>query len=261
MKIFETRIFPNGRRHFSVCGIKVASWHGCPPRVALDSYGANNTVDIPGKNIAARVYIYGNNNTIQIGESIRGGKLNIHIRGNNNKIHIMPSDELVKLDISIGNHMEISNSEIFIDEHACIVGIEILVEQHHCKMHVGKNCLMSKDILFRLGEIPHLVFDAKTHEYVDTPAELTIGDHVWIGAGATLLKKVKIGNDCIVGTRAVVTKEFNENNVLLAGNPAQIKRRDVYWVGAYRVFRPNELEYKKSYEKYIGKFGEPSNLS
>ena len=90
---------------------------------------------------------------------------------------------------------------------------------------------------------------------------MIIGDHVWIGAGATLLKKTKIGNNCVVATRAVVTKDFSENNVMLARNPAQIKRKDVYWVASYGNFKPDEKEYQKKYKEYIIRFGEPSNLS
>ena len=260
MKIFRKEKLENGRRHIYFCGVKIASYKCKDKRLDIIKNGKNNVVDIDDTNLKGRVYIYGNNNNVMIEKSKRGGHLNIHIRGNNNKIHILQSDELQSLNISIGNYMEISNSEIFIDDGACIVNIEVLIEQHHCKLHVGKNCLMSRDILFRLGEIPHLVFDSKTKEYVDTPNNLIIGDHVWIGRGVTLLKKAKIGNDCIIGTQAVVTKEIPENNVMIAGNPAVIKRRNVYWVGAYSCFNQQEHEYKEKYEQYIKQFGNPSNL-
>lgn len=251
MKIFRKKILSNGRRHIYLFGIKIATIKG--PKHALIDNGINNTVDIKGKNIKSICDIRGNNNIIRIDESLRGGNIKISIHGNNNKIHIKPSSELHDVDIHIGNFIEINNSEIFIDEKVCIVNIQILIEQHNCKLHIGKRCLMSRDILFRLGEMPHLVFDSKTKEYVDTPAELKIGDHVWIGAGATLLKKTHIGNNCIVGTHAVITKEFDEDNVLLAGNPASIKRRNVYWIGSESEFTKDEQEYKKNYEHYLSK--------
>lgn len=260
MNIFKKVRFKNGRRHIYFLGIKVFSYRKKQKNIILNA-GENNQIDIDNETIRARVAIYGNNNKITVGKSVRGGKLNIHIRGNNNKIHIMPSSEMQSVYINIGNHVEISNSEIFIDEGACIVAIEILVEQHHCKLHVGKRCLMSKDILFRLGEIPHLVFDSETHEYVDTPHDLIIGDHVWIGAGATILKKARIGNDCIVATKAVVTKEMPGNNVMIAGNPAQVKRKNVYWIASWHNIRPEETAYKEKYEQYIKQYGEPSNIS
>jgi len=48
-----------------------------------------------------------------------------------------------------------------------------------------------------------------------------IGDDVWIGAGARILKGVSIGDRSIVGTGAVVTKSIPPD-VIVAGNPAQV---------------------------------------
>ncbi|MBO7053201.1 MAG: hypothetical protein J6W27_02085 [Alphaproteobacteria bacterium] len=249
MKIFRKKILSNGRRRIYLFGMKIATFKG--PRHSVFTKGVNNKVDVNSKNIKSVCNIYGNNNVVNIEESLRGGNVNIFIRGNNNKIHIKPSSELHDLNISIGNFVEINDSEIFIDAKVCIVGVEILIEQHKCKLHIGKRCLISKEVLFRLGEVPHLVFDSKTKEYVDTPAELVVGDHVWIGKGVVLLKKTKIGDNCIVGTNAVVTKEFGENNVLLAGNPASIKRKNVYWVGSDSEFTKDEQEYKNKYYEYL----------
>lgn len=46
------------------------------------------------------------------------------------------------------------------------------------------------------------------------------GQHCYLGAGAKILIGVHIGNHTIVGANAVVTKSFDEENVVLAGVPA-----------------------------------------
>lgn len=56
-----------------------------------------------------------------------------------------------------------------------------------------------------------------------------IGDHVWIGAGAIILPGVEIPGGCIVAAGSIVTKSVSESNVLLAGSPARIVKRDVSW--------------------------------
>jgi acetyltransferase-like isoleucine patch superfamily enzyme len=56
--------------------------------------------------------------------------------------------------------------------------------------------------------------------------ELAIADRCYIGARATLLY-CKIPSDSVVGAGAVVTKDFSTEGpgLLLAGNPAEIKKR------------------------------------
>ncbi|ORX53783.1 bacterial transferase hexapeptide repeat protein [Piromyces finnis] len=51
-----------------------------------------------------------------------------------------------------------------------------------------------------------------------------IKKNCWIGAGATILPGVTIGENSVVGAGSVVTKDV-EDNVIVAGNPARIIRR------------------------------------
>lgn len=48
-----------------------------------------------------------------------------------------------------------------------------------------------------------------------------IGDNVWIGPGAKIFGKIKIGNNIAIGANAVVNKSFTENNITIAGIPAR----------------------------------------
>lgn len=51
--------------------------------------------------------------------------------------------------------------------------------------------------------------------------EIVLGKDVWIGAHATLLPGVELGDGCIVGSNAVVTKGFEKDSVI-AGVPAKL---------------------------------------
>ncbi len=53
---------------------------------------------------------------------------------------------------------------------------------------------------------------------------ITIGDDVWIGAGAIVLPGVTIGSGTTIGAGSVVTRSV-PSNVVAAGNPARIIRR------------------------------------
>ena len=47
-----------------------------------------------------------------------------------------------------------------------------------------------------------------------------IGKNVWIGAGATILPGVTVGDNAVVGAASVVTKDVAPNTIV-AGNPAR----------------------------------------
>jgi acetyltransferase-like isoleucine patch superfamily enzyme len=48
-----------------------------------------------------------------------------------------------------------------------------------------------------------------------------IGDNVWIGMNAVILKGVTIGDNSVVAAGAVVTKSIAPNTIV-AGNPAVV---------------------------------------
>lgn len=60
----------------------------------------------------------------------------------------------------------------------------------------------------------------QTH-YPITSAPITIGDDVWIGAGAMILPGVTIGHKCVIGAGSLVKEDVADNTVV-AGNPAKM---------------------------------------
>ena len=58
---------------------------------------------------------------------------------------------------------------------------------------------------------------------------MDIGRHVWVGAGATILKNAVVADECIIGWGSVVSGRFGDSHSVLAGNPARKVRGGVYW--------------------------------
>lgn len=67
----------------------------------------------------------------------------------------------------------------------------------------------------------HTLYDRTQRAATATPVH--IGDNVWLGDHATVLKGVSIGDNSVVAARAVVTRDVPAN-VIVAGNPARVVR-------------------------------------
>ena len=57
---------------------------------------------------------------------------------------------------------------------------------------------------------------------------MNIGNHVWIGAKAMIMKGVNIGDGAIIAAGAVVTKDVPAR-CLVAGVPAKVIKTDIEW--------------------------------
>ena len=84
---------------------------------------------------------------------------------------------------------------------------------------LGDNVYISVGASFVCHDGATLPF-RKIDPTLDLAAEISVGNDVFIGAGAVLLPGVKIGNNCIVGAHAVVTRDVADG-CIVAGSPAR----------------------------------------
>lgn len=70
------------------------------------------------------------------------------------------------------------------------------------------------------------------------PEAPQIGDNVYIGPGAILFGNIKIANNVTVGANATVNKDCLEENVVIAGSPAHVVKREMpNWTEFNKIFK------------------------
>lgn len=118
------------------------------------------------------------------------------------------------------------------------------------KISIGNNVITAPNVSFItgnhrydiVGKCMNEISDAEKRDNDDV--DIIIGNDVWIGTGAIILKGVNIGDGAIVGAGAVVTKSVKPYSIV-GGNPAKLLK---YRFTAEEQATHNDY-LRKKYEK------------
>lgn len=114
---------------------------------------------------------------------------------------------------------------------------------HNCSLHIadavtiGEHCLIAGGVRISDND-GHPLDPIRRRRNEAMPREairaVSIGDDVWIGAGAQVLKGVAIGDRSVVGAGAIVARDV-PSDVVVAGNPARIVKRLTIEAGSHNL--------------------------
>lgn len=153
--------------------------------------------------------------------------------------HCLPSDKKKQCEIL---------SELFnCDAHSinieapffCDYGIHISLGEnvfinHNCvfldcaSIKIGSNVFIAPNVGIYTASHPINPLERNRGDEFAKP--ITIKDNVWIGGGVQIIPGVTIGENCVIGTGSVVTKDIPANTIAV-GNPCKpirnIELRDI----------------------------------
>ena len=117
--------------------------------------------------------------------------------------------------IRVTKNSKLTIGRTFINENVQITCGESLT--------IGDCCAIGRDVIIRS-------FDGHMLDLPDyaISKKVAIGNHVWIGQGATIMKGVNVGSDSVIAASALVTKDV-EPMTIVGGNPAKVIKTDVKW--------------------------------
>lgn len=121
-----------------------------------------------------------------------------------------------------------SGAHIVISENAKLSIASGYINRHcrikcFCEIKIGENVAISENVTIWDSD----VHDVKREGHVKT-MPINIGNHVWIGTNAIILKGVSIGDNAIVAAGSIVNRDV-PSNALVAGNPAKIIKENINW--------------------------------
>lgn len=145
----------------------------------------------------------------------------IEVKGSKREsiLFVRPGGKLIvngPVTIQTGGTLQVQNdASIEIGKAYINHGATIIAGNH---MKIGNELLCSRNVT---------IFDSDFHKIVDadgnqlnTPRDIEIGDHVWIGVNATLLRGAKIGDGAVIAAGSVVGGKIKPGT-MASGNPAR----------------------------------------
>ena len=146
--------------------------------------------------------------------------------GNNCEISVAQNNSVTR-NLSISTRQ---NNKIVIGKNFSCNGCTMEVhDEANTTIKIGDDCLFSYGIILRPSD-GHTIYDIGSGKILNQPCDgITIGNHVWVGMSAKFLKDSGVGNNTVVGADSLVTRKFDEENVVVGGVPAKVLKRGINW--------------------------------
>ena len=169
-----------------------------------------------------KIKISGDNNILYIGKNSLLRNCHISINGNNNVLYIGDDCVINSTSFILDNE----SAEIRIGNKTSI-GKAQIVSLEPYKIEIGEDCMLSYDVEIRNTD-SHKIYDKNTNKRINEGNSISIGNHVWLGMRAIILKGVNIEDNSIIAGGSIVTKDVKANTIV-SGSPAKQIRENIYW--------------------------------
>lgn len=127
-------------------------------------------------------------------------------------------------DIGHGSRISVTG-ELVLGDRLIIAAESAIVAQN--SIHIGSGVLVSWDVLI-IDTDAHRIYDVAGH-LVNQPMPIRIGNSVWLGCRALVLKGVEIADGVVVAAASTVARAVTTPNAVVGGNPARVVRENVRW--------------------------------
>lgn len=175
------------------------------------------------------IKFYGNNSLVKIYKPILFENCVLKL-GNNNFVEIKSSNYCISEFVQ--PHMMREYSKLLIGKDFSCIGCKVYMhDEPNTTVTIGDDCLFSFGVIIWPSD-GHAIIDS-TNKSINKGQNIFIGNHVWLGMNATILKGVCIPDNSVVGANSTLVKasssSIDEDGVIYAGIPAKIIKSGINW--------------------------------
>lgn len=190
------------------------------------------------------VLFRGSHNVLRVGNQPLMSSLKVVFDCDNGTMEIDSGNGGLNLNVRVGQ-----DSTIRIGRNTTSTSVVGMSATEGTTIDVGDDVMFASEIQVRADD-GHPIFDVRTGKRVNVSKNITIGPHVWVGWGAWILGGTTIGEGSVIGTGAIVKARI-PNNVVAAGIPARVVRKDIAWERPHLslvepYYKPDVSTVKKS---------------
>ena len=175
-----------------------------------------------------RIVKKGKNNIVDIHKTSNIRRLTIEIYGNNNKVIFDENTYLHNTKIIIGfKNCPVENCVVKIGKKTGFNNVLMQLGESNSRVDVGSNCMFSYGVEINCTD-HHSIFD-ENNKLINIGKSVTIGSHVWVCKKVTIMKNTNVPDGCILAEGSIITKHFDKENCVIAGNPAKVVKENIHW--------------------------------
>ncbi len=193
---------------------------------ALLKLSNNEFIGTAPKMINSKIVLNGKNNVLICEENVVLENSVIEFCANNSIVYLSSNKDVYKVFISVNN-----NCTFYIGKDNYFNNKMYVIVSEECNVFIGDNGIFSLGIWMRTAD-PHLIYDSDTRRRLNKSKSIFLGDHVWIGQDAIILKGSQIESGSIIGAKSVVSGKKIAHNESWAGNPSKLIKDNIFWDSA-----------------------------
>lgn len=194
----------------------------------INNINKNNIINVPYLP-HFRIQVNGKNNRIEIKRTKANLRGSLVIFGDNNTITINDGyDTNININIGVATDRRTNNCKFFIDSDLYCGSAYIVIGEDNFNFSIGNDCMFANNIDI-YGTDGHTIIN-NNGKILNIGREIMIGNHVWVGKDVKINKNTIIPNNCVIGWNSVVTRQFHQDNCVIAGNPAMVVKENISWL-------------------------------